>query len=61
MSDGLHPECISFSKKYCNENWDKTRIFYLEKRDNIKKYQLKNPDQINTRTNEYVKNHKNRC
>ena len=45
MSDGLHPQCTSCSKKD-----------YLDNRDRIKEYQLKNRDQINTRKNEYFKN-----
>ena len=36
MSDGLHPQCISCGKIYCNENREKTRKCYLENHDKIK-------------------------
>ena len=55
--DGLHPQCKFCAKKYYNENPDKKkRNYYLDIRDRIKEYQLKNRDQINTRMNEYIKN-----
>ena len=56
MSDGLHPQCISCSKEYYNDNRDRVKQYYLDNRDRIKEYQLKNRNQINTRMNEYIKN-----
>ena len=56
MIDGLHPQCISCSKKYYNENRDREKQYFLDNRDRIKEYQLKNRDQINTRMNDYIKN-----
>ena len=53
-SDGLHPQCISCSKKYYNENRDRVKQYYLDNRDRIKEYGLKNRNQINTRMNEYI-------
>ena len=43
LSDGLHPQCISCSKTFCNENREKTRKYYLENRDKVKEYQLEKP------------------
>ena len=45
MCDGLYTQCKVCTKKY-----------YLDNRDRIKEYQLKNGDRINTRTYEYFEN-----